>query len=105
MGGGRCGVEKLFGCILGLERRGRAESGEWGAEQNKEGERRRDAPAGEESLDVRSPLRGSLGSAICCLQFPILPPGAAETLSLLPALGSNPLVGRDWKGEVPGMTF
>lgn len=70
---------------------------------------RREALAGIESLVVRSPPAspslGSPGSVMRCLQSPSLPPGAAETLSLQPILGSKPKVRREWEGEGPGTTF
>lgn len=48
---------------------------------------------------------GSPGSAMRYLQPSSLPPGAAGTLSLPAALGSNPVVGTEGEEEGPGMTF
>lgn len=97
-------MEKLFACTLGLEKRGRAESGVWGTERNKEGEQRRDAPAGEEFGCQVSLAWVSW----VCDTLPAIPNSAARgrrNSVLAAGLGSNPLVGRDWKREVPGTTF
>lgn len=86
---------------LHVERRGRAESGAWEYRSYilKE-DQRREAWVGEVSLGVRFSC-ANLGSSRSCLQLPNLPPGAAETLSLQQALGSNPSVRRE-SGEGPG---
>lgn len=53
---------------------------------------------------VSDSLCANLGSSRSCLQLPNLPPGAAETLSLQRALGSNPSVRRE-SGEDQAQTF